>query len=191
MSFQPVPHRPPILRRRFHHHFAHPMLLQPGRQVADLALGRPKFTLDVRRCVSSGLTNHHRQHLLVHVDASDTLIYCVHNVLLVIAAQQRTGFVYSHPHGFSRRCDRQDPHSTFRPAVPDQTLLRLRHIQCVRQPRLPRATYIYFHHYPCAQRNINTLACSVHTRVNATSFTASLGRISTTSRETPKKVKHP
>ncbi len=37
----------------------------------------------------------------------------------------------------SRDCSRQDPYSSFRSAVPDQTLVRLRHLQCVRQPLLP------------------------------------------------------
>jgi hypothetical protein len=45
--------------------------------------------------------------------------------------------ILSHSHGFSR-FGHQDSHLSFRPTVPDQTLLRLRHIQCVRQPLLPR-----------------------------------------------------
>src|SRR6266567_254174 len=65
VCFQPVPHWPPVLRRRFHHHFAHLMILQPGRQVADLGLGRAELPLHV---FSLRCANYHRQHLLMHVD---------------------------------------------------------------------------------------------------------------------------
>jgi hypothetical protein len=45
--------------------------------------------------------------------------------------------------------------------------LRLRHLQCVRQPLLPLRSDTHFHRHCYAERNGNTPACRVETRLDA------------------------
>ena len=59
-----------------------------------------------------------------------------------------------------------------------------RTLECKRRRR---RQVFYFHHHCCAERDGNTPACSVHTRVNATCFTASQRDF----RFRAKTVKHP
>jgi len=70
------PHGPPILRRRFHHHFTDLLMLQPSRQSRDLFPGRAEFPLLVLRLPVLLPANHYRQHLPMHIHASHATIYC-------------------------------------------------------------------------------------------------------------------
>jgi len=101
---QPVPHRPPILRRRLHHHFAHLLMLQPRRQMLPFAPRRAELPLRVADLPVPYHTNHNRQHLLVHINARDRMIYWLHNQTSwwLVPAEDRYGKL-SHPHRFSRR----------------------------------------------------------------------------------------
>src|ERR1019366_2394152 len=132
------PNRPPVIRRRFHHHFAHLIVLEPGDQMEDLILRRSKLPLNVFHLLLRRLPDHYRQHLLMHVNSSYATIYRFHIGLLVIVSRQRTGSGKSVTlTGSPGKTMRQDPHLSIRTTAPGQTLSRSRHIQCPKRPRLP------------------------------------------------------
>ena len=74
VAFQRVPHRAPVLRGRFHHHFLDLLLDQPLGEEAQMARRRtelPAFKVPVP--LDLHIRDHHRQHRFVHVDSRDSI----------------------------------------------------------------------------------------------------------------------
>src|SRR5438093_6637815 len=74
VPFQRVPHRAPVLRGRFHHHFLDLTLDQPRGEQPELARARaesPAFKLPVP--LDFHVRDRHRHHCLVHVDSCDPI----------------------------------------------------------------------------------------------------------------------
>src|SRR4029077_11937640 len=69
MRFQFVPHRLPVLRRRFHHRLFDTALAQPLRQATQFAGGGAKAPALGQRLRFGDLAHHHHEHFLVHVDS--------------------------------------------------------------------------------------------------------------------------
>ena len=70
MLLERFPHRPPVLRGRFHHHFLNLALDQPlseTMQVERRRAGLPAFEAEV--AVGFNVGHHDRQHLLVDVNS--------------------------------------------------------------------------------------------------------------------------
>ena len=70
--FQRFPHRPPVLRGRFHDDFLDLLLDQPVGQAAQIGRRRPDLlALEVEVAVDLDVGHHDRQHLLVDVNSRD------------------------------------------------------------------------------------------------------------------------
>jgi len=75
VRLQAVPHRTPILRRRFHDHLLNLLLLEPSRQMLQFAPRRAELPLLVYDLAIPLLAHYYRQHALMHVDACHAAIH--------------------------------------------------------------------------------------------------------------------
>jgi hypothetical protein len=76
VSFERLPHRPPVLRRRLHHDFVDVVLDEPRRQLPQLFRRRPHHApLELKLPVGGDVGDHHGQHPFVHVNPGDAVLH--------------------------------------------------------------------------------------------------------------------
>ena len=74
VTFQRLPHRPPIQRRGFHHHFLDVALDEPGGQPLQLTRAGPELSpLKFPVPIDINVRDRHGQHPLVHVHSCDPI----------------------------------------------------------------------------------------------------------------------
>jgi hypothetical protein len=90
LALQRLPHRAPVLRRRFHHHFVHSAFHEPRGQHPQ-GLGPRAHRASVKRVLPTGgdVSDHHREHPLVHINTGDPI---AHHALLG-ARRERASFM--------------------------------------------------------------------------------------------------
>lgn len=84
LPLQRVPHRSPVLRRRFHHDFLNLLVDEPLRQRTQLIGAGPHHpALKLIVALDGDIGHRHRQHPLVHIDPRNPVR---HTALLAGAA---------------------------------------------------------------------------------------------------------